>query len=793
MHSLLDIEFSNLPDECNNELDLETIGILIQNVISEVEERMPEYEGEYLDTTLCPLPESNTTRRLQKVSRRLAGTYTYKGTGRCRRCLTRNTDRRLQQNRFLAWFGFGQRHLQSDCAEETETVTIQKDLAEAAVQTADTVLLDLTDMAKDFQENKDVKSIIALAESTNPKVKAERTLASIAAELTISLCSQAATSRIDDVNNTVQDAMADTVDAVRRAQDELEQLKKAKRDMEELISILAAKPEINMLETALEEEKAELVKQIDTIDAEIADVDAALEALDVNVTVIYADSTTNDTIKTVEAELERVKNILEVVENAKGTGAIVMDRSTVYYVPADKVVETTLRLVEEQELLTRKATLLEEKLRLEQAVESNEELISRSSDSIQSLYPEPRNFTTDPVLQYALELIDGDVYGSKSNWDSDPYAEPTNTREEWFAKFARLLILEIPNRLGKVYNTTTGGCIDGSLDMLVIITELETMDKDMARCNDEALLASSSMEDAALTESSPTVSPMVGPTSSSTTSPTAAITLSSSFSPTTPSPSAQLKPDPTVAPMANRPSRRTTRPTVSPTSSPTDSPMFSPTIPGLPGPRDPTAALKASPAPDPSTPSPIVTPTSSSPMVTSTGQPKPDPTTVQTAGPAAGPMLSPTANPTTRPRASPSAAARTVSPTMRPTASPTPVPTSRPTASPTSAATAGGSVGATAAAAAVSDLTAAQGSNSTPTKSPSRPTYKDTSKDNSKDNSNSNRNSNRNSNSNSNSNSVSRDRKDRKDTKVTKVSNDSKDSKDRRILKWRKQLYRRAI
>lgn len=80
------------------------------------------------------------------------------------------------------------------------------------------------------------------------------------------------------------------------------------------------------------------------------------------------------------------------------------------------------------------------------------------------------DITNDPVLQYALMIVEGKVYGTTSNWGSIPYAEPKTIREEWFAKFIRLLILEIPGRLETEYSTKKGGCIDGPLEMAVVRT-----------------------------------------------------------------------------------------------------------------------------------------------------------------------------------------------------------------------------------------------------------------------------------------------------------------------------------
>jgi hypothetical protein len=86
------------------------------------------------------------------------------------------------------------------------------------------------------------------------------------------------------------------------------------------------------------------------------------------------------------------------VVSAKETGSIVMDASAIYYAPEDVIVETTSHFVEEKELLTRKIAFLEEKQRLEQAVRSNQELISQSAASRESLYP--GNLAISPPTRY---------------------------------------------------------------------------------------------------------------------------------------------------------------------------------------------------------------------------------------------------------------------------------------------------------------------------------------------------------------------------------------------------------
>lgn len=102
-----EIEIWNLPETCTED-DMVTIGVLIQSVVDEVEDRMPQYEGEKSITFICPYPEKVDAgrRRLQTTTtttatkrRRRSGTrYKYSGTGRaCRRCRNKTTARRRRR------------------------------------------------------------------------------------------------------------------------------------------------------------------------------------------------------------------------------------------------------------------------------------------------------------------------------------------------------------------------------------------------------------------------------------------------------------------------------------------------------------------------------------------------------------------------------------------------------------------------------------------------------------------------------------------------------------------------
>jgi hypothetical protein len=106
----IDITIDNVGVGCES-YDLYNIGIVLQEIVHEVEEEIPSHrETERMDTTICPVPLSEEERRrrnlwetalvdeeqrdLAKRRRKKNGQYTYKGGGRCRRCRKNNSDRR---------------------------------------------------------------------------------------------------------------------------------------------------------------------------------------------------------------------------------------------------------------------------------------------------------------------------------------------------------------------------------------------------------------------------------------------------------------------------------------------------------------------------------------------------------------------------------------------------------------------------------------------------------------------------------------------------------------------------
>ena len=113
----IDIYVEATAHNCD-EYDLVGIGDFLQNLVSEIEAEIPEYKNtERMETTVCPVPEEQDVTRTcsrsnfrslqeapqqaQSTRKRRAGRkrYTYKGSGRCRRCKANNSDRRLRKKR----------------------------------------------------------------------------------------------------------------------------------------------------------------------------------------------------------------------------------------------------------------------------------------------------------------------------------------------------------------------------------------------------------------------------------------------------------------------------------------------------------------------------------------------------------------------------------------------------------------------------------------------------------------------------------------------------------------------
>lgn len=77
------IDIDNFSKDCQ---DFEEMGNVIQLVIEEVQMIIPEYEEEFIDAAVCPLPALGREGVRKRVRR---GTYSFAGAGGCKRCRQR--------------------------------------------------------------------------------------------------------------------------------------------------------------------------------------------------------------------------------------------------------------------------------------------------------------------------------------------------------------------------------------------------------------------------------------------------------------------------------------------------------------------------------------------------------------------------------------------------------------------------------------------------------------------------------------------------------------------------------
>lgn len=178
------IDVSNLPESCTED-DMVTIGIMIQKVVDEVEDRMPQYEGEKSITLICPFPrevekrrnlQTTTTTTTTRRRRRTGRLYKYSGTGRaCRRCSNKTTSRR---RRVVLEEG-------SDdiCAIAKRAQT----RAERSASSCDTVLQNMKDKAKENGLGED-GALLEQAKLTARYCQEVSRVASDAAKSAMELC-----------------------------------------------------------------------------------------------------------------------------------------------------------------------------------------------------------------------------------------------------------------------------------------------------------------------------------------------------------------------------------------------------------------------------------------------------------------------------------------------------------------------------------------------------------------------------------------------------------------------------
>lgn len=217
-------------EECE---DFDEIGKMVQTVIEEIQDCIPEYENEFINAEVCPEPTFVEERRLHLRSlgrRRRAGTYSFAGTGGCKRCRRSSSDRRrldveedtteiyypAQLNDFRRLNEFKRRVLNDDEDQDEEFVgtleericimgdaaVVDAAVAERAVPAAEKKLQELLTVAEeqettDLIEVEDIEKYIEDAKQKLEEVKEDRESAKARALFLKSACDSANAAVLD--------------------------------------------------------------------------------------------------------------------------------------------------------------------------------------------------------------------------------------------------------------------------------------------------------------------------------------------------------------------------------------------------------------------------------------------------------------------------------------------------------------------------------------------------------------------------------------------------------------------
>lgn len=304
--------------------------------------------------------------------------------------------------------------------EQVKKAMVQKTLAEEAVLVADEIYDEVLELALLYPDNADVILIKEKATAAHSKVKQEGAAAAAAAELASHFCDQVQR-RLEesDFESLVQEETSAATEATLLARVALSGEKQARDEMEELVSLIEFDPVLSEIEGTTEEDEAVLKDHLAAVEAEILEVDSQIKAL------------------------------------PKAA-------------PATKVaaLDNKLESLMEEENQIEEALVNEEQFRLSQSALVKDEFY-------ESVAPD---FVATPPLEYVLRSsLSGTNLTVEINWD--PLDEVSGSKEEWFRRYGDMIVVDIPKRLFKAYNTTTGGCIEEDSDLIVVVllNELETV------------------------------------------------------------------------------------------------------------------------------------------------------------------------------------------------------------------------------------------------------------------------------------------------------------------------------
>jgi len=234
------IDVLNLPEACQNDKNLMAVGFIIQDVVWDVEDRLPEYKGEKSHSGVCPFPD-----QVDEVRRSLGlktwppenihndrmlqtNRWRYRLQGRCQRCKNQTTARRRLKQQAT--------HV---CYVSEQTMILQDQVGYAASASA-AILQRMKDTASNqVFRDVDISELLYQAGQRAQECQEESSKAARAGAVVTEICIKASRLRASTESLLTQGKteLDNVMLAAKRAKNALAQLRKVEHDLKKLYYI----------------------------------------------------------------------------------------------------------------------------------------------------------------------------------------------------------------------------------------------------------------------------------------------------------------------------------------------------------------------------------------------------------------------------------------------------------------------------------------------------------------------------------------------------------------------------
>jgi hypothetical protein len=378
----IDLFFNaNFTIESTSEADFVYLGLLLEQIVDELEQEYPSFKQEYIKTSICPVPivENSTTtetnksttdvtldrrslkKKKKKKKRRRKKRYSYTSGGRCRRCKSDSTDRRLAAS------PKNQTEMVEEVAREAcihaETAMFAASAARQGFDRCDKLKSDVDKLAQGYKQADVAETYVETLGSMHENCKQFEYMARKAADIAPGWCSLAtdyAESRLEaeHCNQEAEKYANDAMEAAKKIQGKIGDMLKKKTELKILILHQNFEIQRRELDGLGEREKAREKIFAREIDEQIALIEDQLG--------LTQDKSTRAQLEGKKATLERMK--IEKKEQSRRMVVATQRMQKMHQEQLDFQIKETNILLEMEgassldEWLSKFADLLEHKL-----------------------------------------------------------------------------------------------------------------------------------------------------------------------------------------------------------------------------------------------------------------------------------------------------------------------------------------------------------------------------------------------------------------------------------------------